>query len=92
MSKFGKWVGTGHHGLCSVLVSRMLRHIRDFHPVKGMDHDGESSECESTVEDEDNKSSEPGIIVECKDSTQTPTDMTDNDDPLDSDEEIPLSD
>lgn len=51
-----------------------------------MDHGGKSSEREITVECEDNESSESGIVVECKDSTQTPSDMTGDDDPSDADE------
>lgn len=70
MSKFGKGVVTGHHGLGSVLVNGMLHHIRDLHPIKELDHNGESSECESMVEGEDSKSSKQGSVMEHTDSTQ----------------------
>lgn len=70
----------------TILVNGMLHHIRDLRFVKMVNYDGESMECEST-EGEDSELSEPGIVVEHMNSTQTSSDTMDDDDPPDQDEE-----
>lgn len=85
--QIGKAVVTGHNRLRSILVNGIPRHIRDVSPVNGWTMTVSPPEREITLECEDSESSESGLVVECKDSTQTSRDTTGDDDQSDADEE-----